>query len=367
MEALRKLFKPRSGASISLMAERFLHVFEANKIEASHIPRLIPQIRYDDLESPSKLLPALTPAVIDATAKLFGVRSQWLEGVDETVYESFWDTRNPKAFLTHFAPAFALDNPEVWYPLRVLTTSMRLDRLSPTEQLLFPVIVETLTRIGDDPIYRCRTCSTYFDWTDPRSRMELKAITLLVYRHLKTPIPLIQVTPEEMERLTDGVAIPAVVLRKTVITKPSLEDYVLTSDESGVAKETDELPAVLSYLEAEGLDDSVFESASPISPDAPVKETAPTDFLDVVPAPEKKPSTGKRQTQKDQWAAIVGAAQAIWAQDPTVTYTAMIQRLQRMPHLKASALGESAIRKHIRAVAPPEVRGKPGRKPQKSS
>lgn len=349
------------------MAERFLHVFEANKIEASHIPRLIPQIRYDDLESPSKLLPALTPAVIDAAAKLFGVRSQWLEGVDETVYESFWGTRNPRAFLSHFAHAFALDNPEVWFPLRILTTSMRLDRQSPTEQLLLPVIVEVLTRLDDSPIYRCRTCSTYFDWTDPKSRMELKAIALLVYRRLKTPIPLIQVTPEEMERLTDGVVIPAIVLHKVVTTNPSLEDYVVTSEQSRVAKETDELPAVLSYLEAEGLDDSVFATASPISPDVPEKEAAPKDLPDVVPAAEKKPSSGKRQTQKDQWAAIVGAAQAIWAQDPTVTYTAMIQRLQRMPHLKASALGESAIRKHIRAVAPPEVRGKPGRKPQKSS
>ena len=106
---------------------------------------------------------------------------------------------------------------------------MRLDRQSPTEQLLFPVIVEPLKLIGDEQTYRCRTCSTYFDWTDPKSRLELKAIALLVYRHLKTPIPLIQVTPDEMEQFTNGVTIPAVVLRKGVITNPSLEDFVLTT------------------------------------------------------------------------------------------------------------------------------------------
>ncbi len=155
------------------------------------------------------------------------------------------------------------------------------------------------------------------------------------------------------------------VLRKGVITNPSLEDFVLTAEQSKVAKETDELPAVFSYLEAEGLDDSVFETAVQISSNGTVEETVPKNLPDVVPPTEKVSSSGKRQAQHDQWTVIVSAAQTIWAQEPTVTYTSIIQRLQRMPHLKASALGESAIRKHIRAVAPTEVRGKPGRKPKK--
>lgn len=361
MDVLRKLFRPRTKNSITLIAERFLLVFEANNIETSHIPRLIPQIRYEDLGSPKQLLSALTPEVIDATAKLFGVQSQWIEGVTETVYESFWFQRDPKAFLSHFAPAFTLGNPETWFPLRILTTSMQLDRHSSDEQLLLPVIVENLTRIGDDSIYRCRVCSTHFDWSNARSRIELKAIALLVYRRLNTPIPMSRITPEEMNRLTDGAALPSVVLRRVVITNPSLEDYVLTPQQSRVAKESDELHAVLSYLEAEGLDQSVFAIAALAIPDVS-KETAPNSPSGDMLIPEKKASAGKRQAQNVQWLAIVAAAQTIWVQEPTLTYTAMISRLQRMPHLKASALAESAIRKHIRIVAPPEVRGKPGRR-----
>lgn len=367
MDVLRKLFKPRLKDSISLIAERFLLVFAANNIEKSHIPRLIPKIKYEDLSSPNQLLAALTPEVIDTTAKLFGVQSQWLEGVDETVYESFWLHKNPGEFLSYFASAFALGNSNVWFPLRVLTTSAHLDRHSADEQLLLPVIVETLTRFGDDPIYRCRLCSMQFDWADPRSRIELKAIALLVYRRLRTPIPLFTVTPQEMECLTDGSSIPSVALRRVVITNPSLEDYVMTSEQSWVAKETDELPAVLSYLEAEGLNQSVFEIIAAVGLDDSPAETPPVSSLEVTAASDKKPGLGKRQCQKNKWAAIVGAAQTIWAQEPTVTYTAMIQRLQQMHHLKASALGESAIRKHIRAVAPPEVRGKPGRRPKEST
>lgn len=367
MTLLRQLFRPQLKDSISLMAGRFLHVFQANNIEKSHIPRLIPQIKYEDLRSPDRLLAALTPEVIDITAKLFGIQSQWLEGVDDTVYESFWLQTNPRQFLSHFAPAFVLGDPKPWFPLRVLTTSKRLDRNSANEQLLLPVVVESLTLIGDDSIYRCRVCSMKFDWTDPGSRIQLKAIALLVYRRLGNPIPLFQVTPEEMERFTDGTSIPSLTLRRALLTNPSLEDYVMTSEESRVAKETDELPDLLSYLDAAGLDASVFELvAATCKEDLPMVATQGSS-PEVAPVPGKKPATGKRQAQRDQWAAIVGAAQATWSQEPTVTYTAMIQRLQRMPHLKASALGESAIRKHIALVAPPEVRGKPGRRPKKST
>lgn len=367
MDALRRLFKPQSRGAINLMVERFLFVFEAHDIDVSQIPRLVPQLRYEDLESPKQLLAALTPAVIDATAQLFGVRSQWLEGLDDLVYYPFWTRKNPKAFLSLFASASVLGDRTHEFPLRVLATSMDIGLPGTIPQLLLPVIVETVGVAGDDPVHRCHVSGTYYNWADPASRIELKALAWLVYRGLKTPVPLFQVTLDELENFAGGLAIPSVVWRRGLVTDPSLEDYILSLQQSAVAKETDELPAVLSYLDEQGLSDFRFETPNSPILDVPAEETTSKDAPFATPAPDKKPSAGKRQNQKDQWAAIVGAAQAAWAYEPTVTYTAMIGRLQRMPHLKASALGDSAIRKHIRDVAPPGVRDKPGRRSKQST
>lgn len=362
MDALRKLFKPKPRDSINLIAERFRHVFEAHDIDVSQIPRLIPQVRYEDLQSSERLLNALTPEVIDATAQLFGVRIEWLQGQDDRVYELLWARKYPKTFLSQFAQALASGNQDTWFPLRVLTTSMDLDRQARFQQYLVPVIVETTGAVGEDFLHRCHVYGDYYDWTDSASRIELKALSLLAYRHLNKPIPLFKVTPEEMERFTDGLAIPSVVWRSSPITNPSLEDFILSSEQSRVAKETDELPDVRSYLEAQGLSDFTFKTPPPPSPYEPKEATAPQEAPVVTPASEKKSSLGKRQAQKVQWAAIVSAAQVIWAEEPTATYVVVIRRLKRMPLLKASALSDSAIQKHLRPIAPPEVRGKPGRK-----
>lgn len=366
MNGLLRIFKPTSRDSISHMVKRYLHLFEAHDIDILQIPRLISQIRYEDLGSSKQLLTALTPMVIDATAELFGVRTEWLEGQDDRVYNLLWARKYPKRFLSQFASALAPGIPEPWFPLRVLTTSMDLDRQAPYSQLLTPVIVEVTGTVGDQTLYRCRVYGDYYDWTDSASRIELKALVLLAFRHTNTPIPLFKVTNEEMEAFTDGSAIPSIVWRRALLSNPSLEDFVLSFENSVVAKETDELPDVLSYLEAQGLSDFRFRAPDPAIPVESKHDITPEDVSVVSPAPEQKTSSGKRKIQKDQWSTIVSGAQAVWAQDPTVTYSAMIQRLKRMPHLKASALSESAIHKHIRTVAPPEVRGKPGRKSKQS-
>lgn len=349
------------------MVERFDYVFKAHNIDISQIPRLIPEIAYEDLESHKKLLASLTPSVIDTIAQLFGVRSEWLEGQDDRVYNLLWARKYPKRFLSQFALPLAPGIPKPWFPLRVLTTSMDLDRQAPYSQLLAPVIVEVTGTVGDDTLYRCRIYGDYYDWTDSASRIELKALILLAFRHTNTPVPLFKVTNEEMEALTDGSAIPSILWRRGLLSNPSLEDFVLSSDNSVVAKETDELPDVLSYIESQGLSDFRFRAPEPAMPVEPKHEMTSEDVSVGTQAPEQKAASGKRQIQKDQWANIVGGAQTIWARDPTVTYSAMIQELKQMPHLKASALSESAIHKHIRTVAPPEVRGKPGRKSKQST
>lgn len=362
MAVFRGFFQSRSQGSTGQLAERFLNLFEAHKVDHTQIPRLIPQIKYEDLESPRQLLAALTPKVIDDAAKLFGVQSHWLEGLDENIYGQFWGKRDLRQLLDYFSQAFSTTGRASWFPLCILTTSKKLDRSAKRPQLLMPVAVEAAGHIGDEPFHRALVCSTFFDWTNKFERIELKALAWLVHQQFACPIPLIVVSDEEMERLTENRAIPSAAWRSVLITSPSLEDFILAPGQSRVAAETDELPEVLAYLDAQGLRDFTFAPVLPILPEA--AEVPPIVAPAASAVPKATATPGKREVQQAQWDAIIGAARTIWSQESQLTYVEVIFRLKRMPHLKASALSDSAIHKRIREAAPASVRGKPGRKPK---
>jgi hypothetical protein len=371
MKVFQNPFKRRSPLVPGSLAERFLHLFDAHNVHRSQIPRLIRQIRPADLQSEARLLEALTVDVIDATSQLFGVRREWLEGVDDLMFYPLWDRGNPMSVLHRLACVVAsagVESSLSRFPLRVLTTSKILNPALTHQQWLLPVIVEPVSDFVESPVNRCWVSEDHFDWTNSQSRLELKAITWLILHRLKTQVPLFQVSQEELSSINMGMAIPSIVLRAPLMSDPSLEDFVMSHKGSRVAKETEELPAVLDYLDAQGLRDFKFEIPAPASVVAS-EEVAPQEPPSAIPdAPEsKKPSRGKRQAQQVNWSAILTAAQTTWAKAPFISFAKMIEDLKSMPHLKASALSNSAIHKHLREIAPPEVRGKPGRKPNQSA
>lgn len=366
-KTLRQLFGQRQKDTVGNVAGRFLQAFQDHGVEASQIPRLLPQIKLDDLQSPAKLLAALTPEILDQTAQLFGIRSQWLEGVEDEIYDGCWTYKQPSRLLEHLASLCTTDEQHVWFPLRVLTTTKKLDRKDPGQQFLAPIVIEKVAEIGEGDIYRYHIYRDGFDWGYWRTRIELKVIARLVYQRLGVGVPLYEVTPKEMDDILECRAIPRRYLRGSLLTTPSLEDFALSNEESRIAKEVEELPDVLRYLEKSHLQTFSFarteapataqEAEPAASPDAP----EPADAQE----PPRKP--GKRQVQAGNWEAIRAAAKAFWALDDQLSIAVMILRLKRIPSLKASALSDSAIRKHIRDLAPDGIRGKPGRKPKQSA
>lgn len=378
MDFLRALLNRKEPDSISLMPVRFRQVFEANGLDVTVVPRLIPQLKFSDLLADDKLLKEITPEVIDATAQLFGVRSEWLQGLDDFPYQVAWSRGTPQNLLARLSDAIAPRGKERnHFPLRVLTTSMNLDRQGNHQQWLLPVIVETVDELGDTPIHRCHIFGNHYDWTNEAARLEIKALAWVVYHQLGSPVSLYQVTPKEMEKFMMGEAIPSVLWRKGLLSAPSLEDFALSKQESVQAKETDELAKLQEYLDVFGLKEWRFEASLPSQTDSPepakleeAKNATPA--TPEKPAPGTRMASGKRQTQQANWDAILASADTIWAdqrqtKQPRSTYADMIQRLKAMPHLKASGLSDSAIHKKLRAIAPPEVRGKPGRKPKQSA
>ncbi len=351
-------------SSVDIVAKRFLQAFLDHGVKVSQIPRLIHHIKLDDLQSSEKLLAALTPEILDQTAKLFGIRSQWLEGVDDEIYQYLACYKCPEVILEHLAKVVNGNDVGLRFPLRIFSTTKNLDCNDNSQQLLAPVIIEKIAELGEDAIYRYHIYRDGFDWSYLPTRIELKAIARIVYKHLHTSVPLFVISTKEMKDVLEGKLIPKQYLDGCQITSPSLEDYALTKEESVVAKEVEEIPAVLDYIKEHKLQNFTFDI--PDTPPPPTDASASS----ISPAPpdtqEKPKKSGKRiQAQTEIWEPIRNAAKTLWAVNDQLAIAEVIRRIKRMSTFKASFLTESAIRKHIAELAPPHIRGKSGRKPNK--
>lgn len=367
---INKLWLGLNGKSksnpVNIVAQRFLQAFHDHGVQVAQIPRLLPAIKLDNLKSIDALLATLTPDVLDQTARLFGIRTKWLEGIDDEIYEYLACYKRPATLLEHLAEVVDGDDVGLSFPLRVLATTKKLDCNDDSPQLLAPIIVEKIAELGEEDIYRYQIYRDEFDWGYFPARIELKSIARIVDRNLYTPVPLFVISEKEMRGVLDGKLIPANLFRGSMLTNPSLEDFALTKDESVVAKEVEEIPVVLSYIEKHNLQDFSFDK-----PKAPQQsdESIASPVISSSPAVEITPKkTGKRaDNNKDLWEPVRAVAGALWTEDDSLSIAEVITRIHKMSHLKASKLTASAIRKHIDDIAPPNVRGKPGRKPNKQT
>lgn len=364
-QLLHTLMGRQPASSADTVAARFLQVFREHGVEASQIPRLLPQIKLDDLQSSSKLLAALTPEILDKAAQFFGVRVQWLEGVDEEIYDYLATYKQPTLLLERLTSICTNLTERPSFPLRVLVTRRNLNWRDGNVQQLAPVLVERIAIFGEEEICRYHIFRDGFDWSHTPARTELKAITRVIYDALHMPAPLFVISSKQMDNILEGRLIPRRFLSGCQLTNPSLEDYVLSREESSVAKESEELPTVLSYIEQHGLQGFSFApkpAATPsVEPSESPTATAPTE----TPNPPKKP--GKRQALAVAWGQARIYAKARWAEDRTISIEDMVRRIKSNKALMTSEYSESAIRKHIADLAPPGVRGKSGRKPKKST
>lgn len=364
-QTVRKLLGQTSGKPVSLAAERVLQVFREHGVEAAQISRLLPQIGLDDLHTPEKLLAILTPNLIDQIATLFGVRSQWLEGCDDRIYDYLATYKEPQRLLDHLRALWQLPawKNEVHTPLRILTTTKCLDYRDDRRYELAPVLLEPIASLGDETIYRYHIYQDGFSWDHTPARLELKAIGRTVWNALEKRIPLYLVSPKEMDEVLEGRCIPRSLLHSGYLPAPSFEDYFLDNTQSVAAREADELPAVFDYMVRTRLNGYDFKTVA-IDDDT---ESEPTPTPETPPAsqPVKPSAPGKRDAQREIWRAIEEAATTIWATE-FLTIQDMVRRLRMLPHLETIRFTDDTLRKGIRHLAPDGIRGKPGRKPKQS-
>jgi len=232
----------------NLVISRFFQSFQDHGVEKTQIPNLLPQVSLSAIASSSELLKVLTPDVLEQTAQMFGIRRQWLEGVGEQIYEGQYCYQAPERFFEHIARCNLHD-----FPFRILSSHKQLDRHSPEDQRLVLVVVENITRIGEQEINRYHLFAGGWRWNYEPTRIQLKALARVVHRHFPTPIPIFKIERKSLDALEAGQLIPHSLVRGGLCPDPCLEDYALCASESRVAKEVDELPQVLEYIMAHRL------------------------------------------------------------------------------------------------------------------
>lgn len=227
----------------STLATRFIELFEKHGVHRNQIPRLLEHdLKLSDVRDNATLLAVLNDSQLDAACAMFGVRREWLDGVDSRLYELQYCYKEPRRF---FAQLDLLKTPANIFPVRALSSRLQLDRHANTSQRIELIMLETIATIGEQEIYRFRPFSDGWNWGYPECRLQLKAII----RAYGKPVPLYEVSAEEIESIYSGEIVPGTLMHGSLLTSPSLEDYCMSKQESPQAKETEELDSVIEYLE----------------------------------------------------------------------------------------------------------------------
>jgi hypothetical protein len=279
-EFFQRFARRTEPPSVGVVANRFLQLFHDHGLVPAQIPRLFPRLRLEDLKSEETLLAALDNSLLEEVAKFFGVRIEWLEGVDDTIYEAHPSYKCPGNLFEDLA---ALPPQNLHYPIRVLANDKNLDRLRDTPQYLVLVMAEKIGELGELTIERFRIYDNLWDWHHPPCRLQLKAVARLLHQALHIPIPIYEIDLDTLETISKRRQIPRQFIYTGFCPSPCLEDFGLSKKESHAAKDTGELSGVYEFIR----EYSLKEKANLLKRQESVPESPPAEPRPVMSKQEK--------------------------------------------------------------------------------
>ena len=260
---LRRLNKKPKIDPIGIVAQRFIQIFDEHGVRPTQITRFLPEITLGKLTDSKALLEALTPEVLDKVADLFKIRREWLDGSGNQIYDGRWCYKRPEIFLNDIA---RLDMNATLWPVIAICKDDKLDFRKNRDQPITLVLVEKITTIGEKEIDRYHIYQDDMSWDYWKCRIEIKALARIFYELHHNRIPIFRVSAQALKEISEGRRVPRHFLMRR-LHNVSLEDFVFSSEESRVAKETEELPTIERYIEAYGLRERVGLSPREIPSD----------------------------------------------------------------------------------------------------
>lgn len=235
-----------------VVTQRFIQIFNDHGVATTEIPRLIPEVTLEKLESHESLLLALTNEVIDKVADLFLVKKSWLEGNSSAIYDGLYCYKQPHRFFEELSKIKLVD---IDCPVIAFTSRKTLDCNSGREQPIRIIFEERCAQIGDKVIRRYVIWNDKWDWGYWKTRIQLKALVRLTDIKLIAPVTIYHVDPETLNKLENGKIVPNQVLLNSRRLPFSLEDFTESYEEHKQAKELEDLPNVMEYVEDHKLED----------------------------------------------------------------------------------------------------------------
>ena len=332
---------------VNFIPQRFILAFKDHGIVASQIPRLLPQIQLSDLKSENTLLQVLNYEILEQTAQLLGIRRQWLEGVNDQIYELHSCYKEPAVFFNDLISFCHRKDTSLFLPVRAFTTGKGLDFTGKKYQPLALVLSEQIATLDDIDIFRYHVFNDEWDWSYAPARIQVKAMIRLVSFVIDIQIPLYVIEPNDIDLLFGRSIIPRRLIGYRQITDPSPDNF--TKTDCPTSKEVDELPEVLKYIEEHQLRGLITKEQWKSIQSSQDSEISPRQSGKI----HKYKRSGKRERNNQQlWEPVREIARAWWAKEgDDLTISEAARRIKELKHLKASGLKPNTIHKHIADLA----------------
>jgi hypothetical protein len=172
--------------AVAALLDRVRHVFSEQGLTPGHLARFLLlmnapfDFRLDHYRTDAALSAWLDDAKLDWIARVFGIRREWLDGEDEQVYERWFFDKNPRQFWEVARPEGVTGDsvmPEAFF-LRWGTGG----EWAKGHSAVFVVLAIPLCQISAElTIYRYVSDFTPYPWDYPRSHIQLRAWTRLLY------------------------------------------------------------------------------------------------------------------------------------------------------------------------------------------
>jgi len=234
-----------STGGVDGLAKRLLFLWDAHGLALSQVPRIHPSMCYTDTLNSEALLKVLTPELLDEVSKTFGVTTDWLEGTSKELYQTQWCYQAPENFFQFITEnKGSLAKP---FPFRLLSTESALDRKQSSHELALVAVHKK--EISSDFVLQWYTVfGDSWIWSHPPSRLQLKAMARALWLTKMISTPIITSKRGTIEAVREGQMVPHEAMQSPM-RREHLEDYALTRDDSLIAKETDEVDAVIALAD----------------------------------------------------------------------------------------------------------------------
>ena len=235
------------------LAQRLIHVYEGHGIHINEIPRVTPEqfgITLSTISEQSRFIEKITPEYIKWVSGTFGINRSWLETEVGGIYTTKNYYKNEFELLRLLKELKAEYGNEL--DVYAFKNVSSLDSKQDVEQFVNLLISVPLFKIDGRIICKFIPTKTMWEWGYQKSRYQLKGIIRVAYRTLKIDFIGYDVNKDEMRSLAFGKVIPQSVLSKMFSYTWNPDDYTDSARESGCAKETDELDAIIEYVKERG-------------------------------------------------------------------------------------------------------------------